>query len=255
MKKIIFLLLSVITITAYSQKKDLATVNTVKPKLGQKMAFEAAYKVHIAKFHKAEERLAVYEILSGEYIGYYHLVNSGRSFADMDNERADAAAHSLDLDKSFYPLLGDTRNGTYRFVDSLSYRIDTGGNTGATKFIVNVRHIKPSMLDDYRAESKRSIKVLGNLKGGFWDHLSFNVFAQLWTGSDPVIVTIRNLNDGFKSLETDYYGAAAGSPTFKDEYIKAYGTLDWDKRIKLLDNAVEKNEAYIMKLRKDLSSQ
>jgi hypothetical protein len=38
----------VTTIAAYSQPpppvKDLATVNTVKPKKGQKMAFEASYK-------------------------------------------------------------------------------------------------------------------------------------------------------------------------------------------------------------------
>src|ERR1700674_4041473 len=119
MKKIIFLLLSVITIAAYSQKTDLATVNTVKPKMGQKMAFEAAYKIHVAKFHKTDERMNVYEILSGPYIGYYHLVNSGKSYTDFDKERADATAHSMDLDKNFFPLLEETMNGTYRFIDSL----------------------------------------------------------------------------------------------------------------------------------------
>ena len=40
-------------------------VNIVRPKNGQKMAFEAAYKVHIAKFHKTVEKIYVYEILSG----------------------------------------------------------------------------------------------------------------------------------------------------------------------------------------------
>ena len=68
MKKIIFLLLSMLTMAAYSQKTDLVTVNTVKPKQGQKMAFEAEYKVHVAKFHKAEEKTNVYEILSGPNI-------------------------------------------------------------------------------------------------------------------------------------------------------------------------------------------
>ena len=38
MKQILTMLLMVITITAYSQKKDLVTVNAVKPKMGQKMA-------------------------------------------------------------------------------------------------------------------------------------------------------------------------------------------------------------------------
>ncbi len=252
MKKILVLLLMGTTLATYSQKTDLSTVNTVTPKKGQKMAFEAAYKVHIAKFHTATEKLSVYEIISGPHNGSYHLVNGGRTFADFDKERADATAHNLDLDKNFYPYLEETMNGTYRFMDSLSIHPDSAGE----KFIVNVRTIKLSMEEDYRKEQARSAKVLSGLKGGFWDHLSVNVFEQIWDGSEPVVVSLRNLKDGFKSLETDYYGAAKpGDPTFKDAYIKAYGTLDWDKRVKLLADAVEKNEQYIMKLRKDLSSQ
>lgn len=250
MKKIIFLMLSMLTMAAYSQKTDLATVNTVKPKPGEKMAFEAAYKAHVAKFHETVEKTNVYEILSGQYTGYYHLVVAGKSFVDFDKDRADAAAHSTDLDKNFYPILAETINGSFRFVDSLSLHADIK----AEKYVVNVRHIKPSLDGDYTKELARGIKVLGNLKGAFWDNLSLNVYDQLWTGSEPVIVTIRNLKDGFKSLETDYYGAM--SPTaFKDEYVKEYGTADWDKRVKLLEDAVVKHEQYIMKFRKDLSSQ
>ena len=246
------MLLSFVTIVAYSQKTDLSTVNTVKPKLGQKMAFEAAYKAHIAKFHKADEKMNVYEILSGRYTGYYHLVNGGKSYASLDNERADATAHSMDLDKAFFPLLEETMNGTYRYIDSLSFHSDIQ----AEKFVLNTRHIKLSMLEDYRAELAKGVKVLSKLKGTFWDNLSQTVFQQLWVGSDPVYITVRNLKDGFKSLETDFYGPMNnGNPSFQDEYVKAYGTLAWDKRIKILDEAVVKHEQYTMKLRKDLSSQ
>ena len=252
MRRILLLLLLLTTLAAYSQKTDLTTVNSVHPRKGQKMAFESAYKQHIAKFHKTQQKLSVYEVLSGPYQGYYHLVNSGQSFADLDKDRADANAHDMDLDKAFFPLLDETMNGTYRFMDSLSIHPDVQ----AEKFVVNVRHIKPSLEADYRAESARGAKMLAKLKGGFWDNLSVNVFEQLWDGNDPVVVNIRNLKDGFKSLETDFYGAAvAGAPTFKDEYVKAYGTADWDKRVKLMDDAVVTHEQYIMKYRKDLSSQ
>jgi hypothetical protein len=253
MRKILFLLLSVITIAAYAQKTDLSTVNTVKPKKGQKMAFEAAYKQHVAKFHKAEEKLSVYEILSGPYAGYYHLVNAGRSYADFDKERADANAHSLDLDKTFYPYLEETMNGTYRFVDSLSLRPETE----AEKFQVTFRHLKQGLnMGDYRKELSRNVKIAGKLKGGYWENLSGSLFEQLWDGSDQTTVTVGNLKDGFKQLANDYYAPApAGSPTFRDEYVKAYGYDDWEKRTKLMDDAVVKTEVYIMKLRKDLSSQ
>lgn len=252
MKRIILLLLSVITISAYAQNKNISTINTVKPKLGQKMAFEAAYKQHIAKFHKSDEKMSVYEILSGQYAGSYHLVNGGRSFADMDKERGDAAGHSMDLDQHFFPLLEETKNNSYRHVDSLSFHADVQ----AEKFLVNIRHIKSSQFEDYTKESYRGVIILGKLKGAFWENFSINLYDQLWAGTDPVLVTVRSLKDGFKSLEDNFYNTKNdGNPTFKDEYIKAYGTLDWDKRTKLMDEAVVKRDTYIMKLRKDLSSQ
>lgn len=257
MKKILLLLLIVTTLAAYSQTtapvNDLSTVNTVKPKLGQKMAFEAAYKVHIAKFHKGDEKIRTYEILSGEYMGNYHLVNGERSFADMDKERPDAAAHNLDLDKNFFPLLEDTRNGTYRFIDSLSIRPEVV----AENFIVTVNHLKPGLnANDYRRELSRNVNIIKTLKGGFFENLSTAFFEQLWDGTDQVTVSIRRLKDGFKSLDPGYFAPApTGSPNFRQEYTTQYGGTAWDDRVKLLEGAVVKTEQYIMRLRKDLSSQ
>ena len=247
------MLFMAVTIAAYSQNKDLATVNSVKPKSGQKMAFEAAYKQHIAKFHKAEEKISVYEVLSGQYNGYYHLVNAERSFADFDKERTDAAAHSLDLDKTFFPLLEETVNGTFRFIDSLSLRPEVT----AEAFVVTIRHLKEGLnMEDYRRELSRSVRINKMAKGAFIESLSYSYHEQLWDGSDQVVVIIRNLKDGFKSLEQGYYAPnPPGTPTFRQEYEKAYGGEAWDARVKLLDGAVVKTEQYIMKLRKDLSSQ
>jgi len=256
MKQILFLLFMVITMTAYSQTQqttDLVTVNTVKPKPGQKMAFETAYKLHVAKFHKTEEKINVYEILSGEYVGYYHLVQAGRSFEDFDKARSDAAAHALDLDKNFFPLLEDTRNGTYRFMDSLSLRSEVE----AEKFVVNINHLKQGLvIADYRRELARGIKINKNAKGPFIESLSFSYFEQLWDGSGQITVSIRNLKDGFKSLQGGYFGSTpAGTPSFRDDYVKAYGHTAWDDRVKLLEGAIVKTEQYIQRFRKDLSSQ
>ncbi len=253
MKKNLALVLLLSAFAAGAQKTDLSTVNTVKPKAGQKMAFEAAYKVHVAKFHKADEKIEVWEIISGDWSGYYHLVNEGMSYADLDGERADAAAHAADLDKTFFPLLEDTRNGIYRMVDSLSLR----PATVADKCVVNVRHLKTALLmNDYKRELARNIKIYSMLQGGIWPSLSYKHFDKLWNGSDRVVVNIRQLKDGFKSLEQGFYPAApAGSPSFRDEYTKLYGNTAWDDRVKALDNIEERAEAYIMKRRKDLSSQ
>jgi hypothetical protein len=240
-------------LTANSQKTDLVTVNSVKPKKGQKMAFEAAYKQHVAKFHKTDEKISVYEIMSGPNIGFYHLVNSGRSYSDFDKERPDAATHNLDLDKTFFPLLDETINGTFRFMDSLSLRPEVT----ADAIVVTVRHLKDGLnMADYRRELGRGVRLNKSAKGAFIESLSVSVFEQLWDGSDQVTVSIRNLKDGFKSLEQGYYATnPPGSTSFREAYEKAYGGTAWDDRIKLLENAVIKTEVYIARLRKDLSSQ
>ena len=67
-------------------------------------------------------------------------------------------------------------------------------------------------------------------------------------GLCPVTVSLRNLKDGFQSLVPDFYGPTGSS--YQDEYVKQNGTAAWDKRVKLLDEAVVKNEQYIMKYRK-----
>lgn len=253
MKKILVLTLLLFAVTVYSQKNTLTTVNTVKPKNGQKMAFEAAYKVHIAKFHGANNKLSVYEVLSGPYQGYYHTVSSGQSFADLDKERPDANAHSLDLDKTFFPLLEETMNATYAWVDSLSIHPES---SPGESYVVTIRHLKQGInMGDYRREMARGTKTIHNTKTQFFENLKVNYFEQLWDGSDQVTVSARVLKDGFKSLEQSYYPAPPkGTPTFRDEYVKLYGHEAWDARVKLLEDAVVKTEQYIMRLRKDLSS-
>jgi len=93
--------------------------------------------------------------------------------------------------------------------------------------------------------------MMANFSISYWD--------QLWDGSDQVVVTIRNLKDGFKSLQQGFYGPptapVAGAPTFREHYTKEYGYDAWDARVKMMDSAVVKSEVYLMKLRKDLSSQ
>lgn len=253
MKKLLLLVLIASSFSVYAQK-TLTTVNTVKPKKGQKMAFEAAYKVHVAKFHPSGDGMAVYEIMSGPHMGKYHLAGAYKAFEDFDKERPDAAAHNLDLDKNFYPYLEETENATFRYVDSLSISPELGA--GAEKFLVTVRHLKMAANQtNLRREMARQAKVAKNMNQPFWKNLSVSVFDMQWDGSDQTIVEIRNLKDGFKSLEQNYYGTnPPGTPSFRDEYAKMYSHADWDTRVKDMDGMNEKVETYIMKLRKDLSS-
>jgi hypothetical protein len=253
MKRLLAFVLLAAAMSAYAQQKpDLITVNTVKPNKGQRMAWEAAWKGHVAKFHAGTEKTNVYQIMSGPNTGYYHIVGPAGTFADLDKQRPDADAHNLDLDKTFFPMLENTMNGTFQSIDSLGIR----PGAAAEAYVVTVRHLKDGLnIQDYRKELSRNVKIRSAQKTPFWDSFSSNYYEQLWDGSDQVTVTIRNLKDGFKSLAQNYYPAEpAGSPSFRDLYSKAYGNEAWDARVKLLDDAVAKTEQYIMRYRKDLSS-
>lgn len=253
MKKLIAGLLIVVAFAAYAQPKpNIITVNSVRPKKGQKMAFEAAYKVHIAKFHTTGDKTNVYEVMSGPSAGFYHLIGPAETYADFDKDRSDASAHSLDLDKTFFPYLDETMNGVYQLIDSCGIR----SNTVTDAYVVTVRHLKQGLnAQDYRRELARASKIRTAQKGAFWEALSTSYYEQMWDGSDQVTVTTRNLKDGFKSLAPNYYAAdPAGTPSFREDYVKLYGHTAWDDRVKILDGAVASTSQYIMRLRRDMSS-
>lgn len=254
MKKIFLMLLSIVTLTAYSQQAKIYTVHNITVKSGQKMAFEAAYKQYVAKFHKADkEKVSVFEILSGDNAGSYQIVSGPTNYADLDRERTDNTVHDIDLDRSFFSFLEKDRSTNYfRLEDSLSFH----GDVNAEKTVITIRNIKSGMGSDYFNEQKRSFKVLHELKGKFWDNLNLRNYSMLWDGSENIMVSVRSLKDGFKEMENDYFGSRDdGNPSFKDVYIKHYGTLDWDKRDKLFNDAELSREQFIRKLRKDMSSQ
>jgi hypothetical protein len=220
-----------------------------------KSTFEAKWKAHLAQFHKTDNKRTVYEVMSGAHDGEFQIVEGPISYADMDIERADAKEHGLDLEKNFSPYLEpNSMTGTYRWDDTASFN----GKVIADKFQVSVTHVKFGMQVETLREAKRTSLI--NTKLTPTSRFSYNYFVQLWAGSDPVVVTIRILKDGFKELETNYYGPnpMANQPNaFKDAYIKDYGYDAWDARQKVLDNNanVASREVFIMKLRKDLSSE
>jgi hypothetical protein len=255
MRKTFFIWLFIAaTFFASGQGKTLYTVNFVKPKPGMKSTFEANWKTHLAKFHKTSDKRNVFEIVSGARNGTYCILEGPISYADMDVDKPMAKEHGLDLEKSFSPFLEDnTMNGTYRWDDTASFN----SNVTAEKFLVTVTHIKFGQQVETLREARRLSLIFAKLPTP--PPISFNFYTQIWAGSDPVTVSVRNLKDGFKELENNFFGANNPNPpnAFRDAYIKAYGYDAWDARSKLLDNNanIASREAYIMKLRKDLSSE
>lgn len=252
MRKLFFLWLFIAaSFLANGQGNTLYTVNFVKPKAAMKSAFEAAWKSHLAKFHNTTDKRTVYEVMSGPNIGTYHIVEGPFSYADMDKEKTNAKDHGLELEKTIFNMVESSSNATYRWDDTASFN----GKVEADKFLVTVTHVNFGQIGETIRESRRGALIQAKINPT--SRFSANMYTQMWAGSDPVRVQIRNLKDGFKELETNYYGpSTTPANAFKDAYIKDYGQEAWDTRSKLTDNNanVASREIFLTKLRKDLSS-
>ena len=245
MKKLLCLLLCAATVYAFGQGSTLYRVNVVKPKAGMTSAFEASWKIHLDKYHNATDKRMVSQITDGPMNGAYVIAEGPISYADMDKVNPTAKEHGLDLEKNFTPKLDVTGNNSiYRWADTLSYN----GNVKADKFLVTVSVYKNGTAGDIQTELRRNVLIITKMNST----ISVNVFVKQWAGSSPTIVNRRNLKDGFKELDSDY--APNMGTQFKDTYIKDYGQEAWDKRLKLLVDAVVSREQHFEKYRADLSS-
>jgi hypothetical protein len=229
---------------AKGQGKTLYEVNILKPKLGTKLAFEESWKEHRVKFHTTDKR-SVYEVESGSEVGSYVIVEGPTSYADMDVARPTAKDHGIDMDKSIYPKLESViANFIVRWADTLSYNSDVKANLS----LISTTVIKDGKMAEYMAEVRKAVLLYTKIKAPF----SFNTMVKQQAGSSPTLIQIRNLKDGYKELDQDFYKLP--NDYFKEAYIKEYGQADWDKRMKIMDEDVVSRTQHFEKLRADLSS-
>jgi hypothetical protein len=230
---------------ASGQGKTLYQLTIANPKIGSTGSFESAWKAHLQKYHKGDDKRMVHEILSGDRAGTYQLISGPTSFADMDVEKSTDVAHNLDYDKTVVPYVNDMSGSyIYRHADTLSYN----GAVTADKFITTIYNVRRGKMNDFTAEIKRAVATNKTINS----KNSYNTYIQLWAGTKPQLVIVSNLKDGFKQLDDSF--APSQSSAFKEQYIKTYGQELWDKRQTAITDFVESSEVFISKMRKDLSS-
>jgi hypothetical protein len=247
MRKILFFLFITGVVSSFAQTKSLVSVLTVTPKIGQEQNFEKGWVAHLKKFHQADttNRRSVFEITSGTRTGSYYIVDGGLSWADMDVERANNKEHDLDFTSNVSSTLeSESGDMIYREADSLSYN----QNVQAGKFLLTAYHAKTGKQNDVTDEIKRSIAVDKKINSP----VSFAGYIQMLAGSKPVVVIVRNLKEGFKELDPDYYKGL--NDQFQAAYIEMYGQAQWDKRMTAIADLTDLTEQEMMKYREDLSS-
>jgi hypothetical protein len=229
---------------ANGQGRTLYRVNALTPKPGMQSAFEESWKMHLAKFHSQTDKREVYEVMSGPETGSYVVVEGPISYASLDTVLSTANEHRLDLEKTFSPELQSNNNMLVRWVDTLSYK----GDVKADLSLISIIVVKDGKLSDYMAETRKTILLYKKLSAP----VSLNVLVKQQAGSSPTIVLIRNLKDGYKEVDQDYFHLPMD--WFKTNYIKEYGQAAWDARLKILEDVTVSRTQHFERFRPDLSS-
>jgi hypothetical protein len=247
MRKILFFLLFAGVSHSFAQTRSLLNVLLVTPKITEQQNFEQAWIAHLKKFHQDDttNRRRVFEITSGVRTGSYYITDGNMSWADLDVERSTDKAHDMDYSSTVSSTLeSQSGEAIFRWADTLSYNPEVQ----AVKFLVTIYHIKTGKQDNVTDELKRSIAVDKKINSP----VSFNGYIQTLAGSKPEVIIVRNLKDGFKELDPDYYKGL--SDKFKAAYIEMFGQAQWDKRMTSLGELTDLTEQEMMKYRADLSS-
>lgn len=246
MKKTIFLwLLVVATLVSYGQGNTLYEVNVVKPKAGMRSAFETSWKLHLAKYHKTSDKRNVYEVTSGPANGSYIIVEGPFSYADMDKTKPNAKEHGLDLERT---LSAKLEPGSQNFIASQADSLSHNANVGAEKILVTITMVKEEKMEEYLAEARRTTIIHDKFNSPF----SFATLVKQQAGSNPTIITLRLLREGYKELEAGYFSYP--SNILRDTYVQEYGQEAWNKRVMLMADAVVSREQHFEEFRADLSS-
>jgi hypothetical protein len=83
----------------------------------------------------------------------------------------------------------------------------------ADKFLLTITVVKDGKMGEYLAELRRSALINAKLKSPF----SYNVMVKQQAGSSSTVITIRNLNEGFKEMDNDFFNLPMNS--FRDGYV------------------------------------
>jgi hypothetical protein len=235
----------VFALNSIGQGNTLYEVNVVKPKAGLRSAFEASWKLHLARYHKTTDKRNVYEVTSGPANGSYVIVEGPFTYADMDKTKPNTKEHGLDLERNFSPKL---ETGSQNFIASQADSLSHNANVRAEKILVTITMVKEEKMEEYLAEARRTTIIHDKFSSPF----SFATLVKQQAGSNTTIITLRLLKEGYKELEAGYYSYPPN--ILRDTYVQEYGKEAWDKRLKLMAEAEVSREQHFEVFRADLSS-
>src|SRR5262245_8155837 len=94
-----------ISLTGFSQTKNVVSVTRVFPKISKVAEFEKALTAHAQKYHTGDWKWRVFEIQSGPDAGGFHITEGPVSWTQLDSRGDISQAHTDDWNKNVAPFL------------------------------------------------------------------------------------------------------------------------------------------------------
>lgn len=238
MRKIVLLCL-LFPVAAIAQKKNVASVNRVFPKVDKVLEFEKAMATHAQKYHTGDWKWRVFDIQSGPDAGGYHVTEGPNSWEQIDGRGNLGEEHNNDWNKNVAIYLTDRGSSSYAvFQDTLS----SVALTDYTKYI-NISHVYPKIGWGYKLR-----EVYIKFKK-VWEAGGESIAVYQSSSSGPAqFVVVTRYKQGLKEREDGF------RKPFKDRYENMYGKDSWENVEAIYKNYVDNSWSELLSFRADLSS-
>lgn len=239
MKKISLIILSISVLSTVLAQRTTVNTAFLKVKLTERLDLYKGMAEHNAKYRPAGGPFAiiVYNITGGIHNGdLLVLSNIGKSFTDRDNAPKPTEEQTKDLYEKVYSHVESVSEAD---VMKYSKTYSSGGFNERSEKVYNVAYyLKFGTGSDFWDLFKKLKQV--------WTKLNRNVAVYIpATGSNRVIISQR-MTEGWSTLDQE--------DAFNKVYEEIHGKGSLEKDFKLFASYVERSEAMMMTLNKDLSS-
>jgi hypothetical protein len=224
---------------AFSQGKNVITVNRVFPKVDKVLEFEKAIAAHAQKYHTGDWKWRIFEIQSGPDAGGYHITEGPNTWDELDTRGNLGTEHNNDWNKNVAIYLTDRSSISYSvFQDSLS-------TIALTDYAdkIAITHLFPQVGWGNKVRS-----MIENMRKA-WIAGNESIAVYMASSSGPAQFSIvSRYKQGLKERAPGF------RKPFMERYEAANGTASSAEYLQVLRDHVRDSWSELLFYRSDLSS-
>jgi hypothetical protein len=209
---------------ATAPKKETISTFRIWPKAGHEDQLKAAITAHAKKWHTGPWAWRVYEVLTGEDGGAYHIVEGPNSWTDIEGRGDLGAEHTKDFPTNILPHAEKISPESFMTYNSEASTSPAGNFS--TKAVITQYYPKPGRISHLLAQL-RQVKASAEKDG-----INVAIWVSAASG-DPRVAFVRRLKNGLK----DYDDSTA---TMRATMDAIYGNGAYERHLEELEANVSR---------------